>query len=71
MPEIKPKAVGKKKLGVYVTLTSEQRSKLDEIGKRALFQSDAAGDVLRIYINKHWTEIVAEKTGEPDLFPES
>jgi hypothetical protein len=73
MPTAPTKTAPKKKLGVYVTLTSEQRTKLDEIGKRTLFQSDAAGDVLRIYINKHWTEIVGEKKeeGESSLFPEN
>jgi hypothetical protein len=74
MPEPTKKPVtGKKKLGVYVTLTPEQRKRLDEIGLRDLYQPDAAGDVLRIFINKYWKQIVGEKaeTGEPNLFPES
>ena len=33
MPITEAKKAAKKKLGVYVTLTSEQRTKLDEIGK--------------------------------------
>jgi len=75
MPTTPSKPI-KKKLGVYVTLTTEQRKKLDEIGLRDLFQPDAAGDVIRIFINKNWSLIVGEKTakaqtGEPDLFPEN
>ena len=70
MPEAPKKATPKKKLGVYVTLTAEQRKKLDEIGKRDLYLDNAAGDVLRIHINKNWAQIVSEKNAEPNLFPD-
>lgn len=68
MPETK-KTAPKKKLGVYVTLTTEQRTKLDEIGKRDLFLPNAAGDVIRIFVNKHWTDILGEGKGDGTLFP--
>ena len=70
MPEPTKKAAPKKKLGVYVQLTSDQRSQLDAIGKRDLYLPNAAGDVLRIYINKRWAEIVGSASQEATLFPE-
>ncbi len=71
MAEPTKKSAPKKKLGVYVQLTAQQRSALDEIGKKTLFKSDAAGDVLRIWINKNW-DILIGKEDEPtegELFP--
>lgn len=70
MPEAPKKTAAKKKLGIYVTLTSEQRTKLDEIGKRDLFLPNAAGDVIRIFINKNWAELVGGPKGDGTLFPE-
>jgi hypothetical protein len=70
MPEAK-KTTPKKKMGIYVTLTAEQRAKLDEIGKRDLFLPNAAGDVIRIFLNKNWQEIIGEEVkGDGSLFPE-
>lgn len=74
MPETPKKTTPKKKLGVYVQLTAAQRSALDDIGKKELFKSDGAGDVLRIYLNKHWDDVVGKSVpedDEPQLFPEN
>lgn len=70
MPITEAKKAAKKKLGVYVTLTSEQRTKLDEIGKRDLYLPNAAGDVIRIFVNKHWSELIGEKPNDGTLFPD-